>query len=204
MQCAEKTKDIINIQSGAALVRNDRRRLSGIAPLDDFLNGGLPSGISEWGMPPGHSERTLLLHFMAASRPLTLWVYSPALSVYPPAWAAHGVDLKRVRFVSCATPMQTLKPLFLRKVFSLMIFDAPEKLSVADCAFLSHRARMQQQSIVIIRPYRLSNQRGNVWAQMRLNCTRNTRGDLELVGLRGTQPQKYILTQPSLIGAGKE
>lgn len=202
MQTSEKLNEIKDLFQASALTSSSDKVTSGISKLDHFLKGGLPVGLCEWGIPPGCAEREVFLRFVAATRALTLWVYTPSLRVYPPAWAAQGVDLSLVRFVSCSTPMQTLKPLFMSSAFKLLFFDAPEKLSVADCAFLAHRARLQKQSIILIRNYRLSNKRGNIWANLRLNCTRTQNGDLEFTGLRGTQIGKCVLNPRRLLSTG--
>ncbi len=195
MEVSKKSSKINNITSASALAAPIAKLSSGIPGLDHFLKGGIPIGLSEWGIPPGYNERRIFLSFIATTNALSLWIHPAALRIYPPAWAAQGIDLTRMRFVSCANPLQNLKPILMSSTFKLLFFDNPEKLSVADCAFLAHRARLQHQCIILIRHYRLSNKRGNIWAGLRVNCTQTT-GDtstMELTGLRGTQVGKCLL-----------
>lgn len=154
---------------------------SGVPELDDFLAGGLPFGtITEWGAPLGRGGRLVVARFLAAAtqgrgleRPvMALWVRpaSTALSVYPPAWRAQGVNLARVRFAHSARPVAELKPLFMDPLFKLIVLDSPEKMAPEDVAYLARQARANGQLILLLRNCMLSSERGNVWAKLRMNC----------------------------------
>lgn len=194
MEAIETIEETHHIQRASRLSTTSQRLASGTRIVDHFLKGGLPiGGICEWGIPPGYAERDLLLRFVTAARAMTLWIYHPSLTIYPPAWTTRGIDLSLLRFVSGSEPLSTLKPVFLTDVFKIVVLDMPEKLQPADCAFLAHRARLQQQTIIIVRNYRLSVKRGNIWASTRLNCERLPQGEVELTGLRGTLPGRCRL-----------
>jgi len=162
---------------GGEISRSGSRITSGIASLDRLLGGGLRFGeISEWGMPPGCSGRSVILHFLAQlcrreQTPLMMWVYGDGeLTVYPPAWEAKGIDLRMLYFVRSDHPVAQLRPVFLDALFRVLVLDAPKRLSADDQAFVAHHARRHQQAVLLLRPYFLSSKRGNIWARQRLNC----------------------------------
>ena len=177
---------------------------SGIKYLDSFLDGGLPLGaITEWGVPLGRGGRAVVMNFLSTllSRELDekprwgLWAYSrPQLMVYPPAWAAHGIELSRVRFAFSENPITDLKPVFLDPWFRIIVLDAPRSLSIDDCAFLSRVARDNNQSIVILRDFFLGSRRGNVFAKLRVNCWQNhSTKKFHLKVVRGLSPRQIAL-----------
>lgn len=143
--------------------------------LDQWFGGGLPMGsVTEWGCPLGYGGRRLLFRFLARATKVhawpCLWVNGhEELQVFPPAWESSGVDLNLLRFVDASAPVKDLRPVFLEPVFRIVVLDAPARLSKDDCAFLTQQARLWKQSVIIIRNYLLTPERGNVWARLRLN-----------------------------------
>ncbi|MFK8137226.1 MAG: hypothetical protein AB8E15_02595 [Bdellovibrionales bacterium] len=164
---------------------------SDIASINHWLGGGLPSGkVYEWGLPPGQNTRSVILSFLRERSDLCLWIYNGSeRKVYPPSWAAKGVDLDKTYFVDSARPVDELKCLFMEKLFSFIVIDSPERLSKADMAFLSAQARRFGISIFVLRGYYLSPLKGNPFASVRLNCSyipskasyllRKVRGNME-------------------------
>lgn len=171
---------------------------SGHQALDDFFSGGLPWGaVTEWGVPLGRGGRRLVAAFVAsatkvktASEPsLVLWVYATksALSVYPPAFLASGIDLSWIRFVATAWPLRELKPVFLDPLFKVIVLDSPERLTGDDLAFVAHQARANTQAVLVLRNYLLSPKSGNVWARVRLNAWQEAKrpGEFVVKAVRG-------------------
>ncbi len=166
-----------------------------IREIDDFLEGGLPfNGITEFGMPLGKEGRVLLLKFLVNAtrgiqvKPLwALWVSSHnEFSVFPPAWFAKGVAPSRMVFTQSTAPAQDLKRAIINPLFKLIVLDSPQRFSRDDCFFVNTQARINQQLIILLRNFFLSNNRGNVWAKLRLNCwKRQSTGDFMLRSIRG-------------------
>jgi len=143
-----------------------------------FLEGGLPFGaVTEIGCPLGCEGRPLLLSFLAQAskeeRPI-LWVHThQELKLFPPAWFARGIDPKHIVFSVAKDPVSDLKRAFLNPFFSVIVADLSKGLlSAEECAFLSTRARVQRQAIILIRPYFLTNKLGNPWTPLRLNMSK--------------------------------
>lgn len=157
--------------------------------LTRFLGGALaPGSLSEWGMPSGHGARELALSIVAqatAQQRLVLWVNgNESLAVYPPAWSARGVDLERLRFVQASRPVELLKPVFLERLFDLIVIDCPKHLGADDWAFLARQARAMDVHIMVLQEFLLSGRRGNIWARVRVNCVAGM-GGWQLTMVRG-------------------
>ena len=174
---------------------------SNFSELDDFLEGGLPTGsVSEWGMPLAQGGHSLLVTWLAHlaqtdEPPLVLWTYARAqLRVYPPAWASRGVDLSRIRFASSAKPLSDLRPVFLDPLFKVIVIDSPRGFTDDDCAFLARRARANGQTILLLRDFFLGGKRGNVWAPLRFNCWVDTASQqFRLRVVKGLSPRQLAL-----------
>lgn len=145
--------------------------------LDSFLSGGLGWGeLSEWGLPWGSGLRDLILPFLVSAQceqppAWILWVYGQKdVSVNPLAWHARGMNLEQLRFARSTKPLIELKPLFLSGFFRVIVLDGIPRLQVEDYAFLARQARQLQQHILVLHPYELSSEQGNVWARLRVNC----------------------------------
>ena len=177
--------------------------------LNALFEGGLPFGsLIEWGAPPGRGARELLATFIsnatrtsAEHRPLwCLWVEgSKDLKFYPPGWRARGVNLNRLCVIASSAPVTQLKPIFSDSLFKLIVLDAPTSLSEGDLVFLAQKARAHQRLILLLRPYLLSNQRGNVWAKIRVN-TWQDHHNIDLFHVRAIrglhQASKTIIFNP--------
>lgn len=148
---------------------------SRISALNGYLGGGFPFGsLVEWGMPMGRGGRELLRSFLSnrQEKHFVLWILNSKaeMSVYPPAWVAQGVDLSLLRFVACERPVEQLKAVFLNPVFKIIVLDMPLFISKEELAFIAGQARKNAQLILLLRPYFLTSERGNVWAKLRLNA----------------------------------
>lgn len=175
---------------------------SGCPQVDGFLRAGLPFGsICEWGVPMGRGGREVVLAFIGAATrgvnlftpQLVLWVTAvPAsdLSLYPPTWNAHGVILDNVRFVTSTQPVRDLRPVFLDALFRVIVLDAPQRLTRDDVTFIAHQARRRGYLVMILRNYVLSNELGNIWTKLRLNCWRDEKNSAQhyLQIIRGLAP----------------
>jgi hypothetical protein len=185
---------------------------SSIEALDDFLGGGLPRGaITEWGAPLGLGGRDVLLAWLAQAtqdrapqddeRPVwALWVHArDHLMVYPPAWLARGVALQRMRFACSTKPLAELRPVFMEPLFRIIVLDAPRQFTDDDCAFVARQARLNDQTVVLIRDAFLGPDRGNVWARLRINCwfePAERRYTLRVV--RGLPPRQLALGEDEI------
>ncbi len=177
---------------------------SGLKELDDFLQGGLPSGcLCEWGVPFGQGGRELVLSYISMAthqRAWCLWSSSDdEVEVYPPAWAAKGVDLEYVRFVQTNDVIKDLRPVFFDPFFKVIVLDAPKKLSKEDIAFLAKQARKNNQLIILLRNFYLKPSKGNVFARFRFNCKRRVDGGLSFVSLKGAQPKGLNIRIPDYL-----
>ncbi len=169
---------------------------SGVTSLDALLKGGLRYGeVTEWGIPWGRGGRALLVRFLAALPPdqWGLWVHSrPDVMVNPPAFAAYGVSLERVRFCQTSQPLTDLKAIFMQDFFRLIVLDLQTPLSSDECAFLSQRAKANRQIIILVRHFFLASERGNVWAKRRVNCWQDEKSGLIVTrGIKGMDPQVH-------------
>lgn len=170
---------------------------SGIPQLDQALSGGFPVGsLCEWGMPPGKHARTLLVKLLAHNQCLCLWIYSSDDSrrVYPPAWAARGIDLSQIYFVQSTSPLSQLRPAFLEQLFPIIVIDSFCCHSKDELAFLSRQARALSATIFILRPYLLSHAKGNPFAKHRLNSWLNHQNNkFHIHLLRGHSPKTLMI-----------
>lgn len=173
--------------------------------LSDFLDGGLTAGsLSEWGMPAGQGARELALSVVIQAtqrQRLVLWVNgNESLDVYPPAWSARGVDLAFVRFARADRPVESLKPVFLERLFDLIVVDSPKHLGSDDWAFLARQARALDAHIMVLQDYLLSGKRGNIWARLRINCVASMAG-WRVSAVRGPAHEPCAIKRTSLFPA---
>jgi len=162
---------------------------SGVQELDQFLGGGLRWGeISEWGLPLGKEGRRWVLPYLkaASQKNWCLWVsgYQDA-EVFPPAFFAQGVRPERLVFAQSRRPVQELHAALIHSLFKLIVLDGSQGLTPGALAFLESKAREQRQAILVLRPFLLSNNQGNVWAKFRVNGWREPSGSYLLRSLRG-------------------
>jgi hypothetical protein len=167
-ELACQIKPAAELGSGPTIMRLSSR----VKELKLALRDGLSlHAIHEWGLPSGQRGREVVLSFLTHPSLRILWVYSDSeVAVYPPAWQALGVDLNNIFFIQGEEPLQQIKPVFLHKWFNVIVLDDPKKLSSADLAFLHKQVTSQEQAIFVLRPYRLTCTKGNIWAKTRLNC----------------------------------
>lgn len=179
----------------------------GIPLLDDFLKGGLPFGkVTELGMPLGKEGRSLLVRLLAhhqtqAQKPFrVLWISCfPGISIYPPAWFTRGVSKKDTIFTYSEKPVVELKRAIIHSFFKMIILDAPKGFTRNDSLFLSTQAKKNKQVIILIRDFFLSNLKGNIWAQLRLNCWRRShKHEFVIRAVRGI-PSGEIRCEESLV-----
>lgn len=172
--------------------------------LDAALGGGLaPGELSEWGLPWGHGGRELIVAILAAvmRTDRALWIQTGRqISIYPPAWAARGIDLQRIRFTHSRHPLKELLPLFTEPFFATIVIDDDERvLRRADGAFLAHQARSLKCLILLLRDGRLRAEQGNVWARFRGNVQRVVKTEqMTLEILRGGAPRPICFDLQSL------
>lgn len=171
--------DHVAIIPGSLFMKRQRaqRVASGNPMLDRISGGGLCRGeLSEWGVPHGRGGRELVIKMLAYAQMqgtlgLLLWIRPhDDMDVYPPAWEARGIDLARTYFACSGKVLHDLKAAFVEPVFDALILDTPGQLTGDDLAYLATRARDNHNLILLLRPYLLRSENGNVWARLRLNC----------------------------------
>jgi hypothetical protein len=180
---------------------------SRVSLFDSFLGGGLGWGeLSEWGLPWGSGLRDLILPFLVNAQQeqppaWVLWIYGQKdICVNPLAWHARGVRLEQLRFALSTKPLIELKPLFLSGFFRVIVLDSIPRLMDEDYAFLARQARRLQQHILVLHPYTLTTSRGNVWARLRINCSRDfAHQHVVLTLLKGHQQRQLLLPFHSFI-----
>jgi len=144
--------------------------------ITQFLGGGIPKGaITEIGIPVGFSGRTIIADFVSrvTQTDLCLWVNGHSdMRVYPPAWIARGINPLKWVVANSGQPVRELKASLMQPIFQLLILDMEShQLSAEDIAFISMQARLHHYAVIVIRPFLLSNHRGNTWAKLRINMT---------------------------------
>lgn len=174
--------------------------------ISSQLGGGLPKGaISEFGIPLHHTGRSVLADFIGYAtqhHDLCLWINGHSdLSIYPPAWAARGINPARWVVANTKTPTRALKAALMKRLFKLVIFDMPlNSLGIEDIAFIGMQARINRYAVVLIRPHLLHPKSGNPWAKLRVNL--HGSGDrLRLHVIKGVQG---VVNTPTLTLPGGE
>lgn len=166
----------IQLANQAILTQSESKIPSKNLTITQFLNGGVPKGaITEIGIPVGFSGRTLIADFVShvTRTDLCLWVNGHSdMRVYPPAWISRGINPLKWVVANSAQPVRELKSSLMQPIFQLLILDMEaHQLSADDIAFISMQARLHHYAVIVIRPFLLSNNRGNTWAKLRLNIT---------------------------------
>lgn len=150
----------------------------------------IPGKITEIGMPIGHDFRRIVVAEIASMTQAlqwALWVNGhDHVTPFPPAWFAAGINSRRMVFAHYPhASIADLKLVFSRPLFKLIVLDGAYKLTAAEWSFLAHQARRNSSAVVILRPYRLSNQNGNVWTALRLNIASLTTSGPAVQMLKG-------------------
>jgi len=198
------------LESGAQYPQQNKL-LFGIPLLDDFLKGGLPFGkVTELGMPLGKEGRSLLVTLLAhnqiqAQKPFrVLWISCfPGISIYPPAWFIRGVSEKDTIFAYSEKPIVELKRAIIHSFFKMIILDAPRGFTRNDSLFLSTQAKKNKQVIILVRDFFLSNLKGNIWAQLRLNCWRRSHKHEFVIRVVRGVPSGELRLKESLVFGSK-
>lgn len=189
------------LKSGDFPIRPDGKAIrTGISELDEFFSDSVrPGKLIEWGLPQGRNGRIFPILFLRKEIPLTIWIYADlGLDIYAPAWASHGIDLRRIFFIKCDDPVNKLKPVFLDDTFKIIIIDSPKKFSKGAISFISLRARANRQIIFLIRNYFLSPKIGNPLAQIRVNCAQNNNGIYSVNFIKGKFSKRLLLSSSRL------
>lgn len=174
------------------------RLASPLPLLNQCLAGGIPFGsLSEWGLPLGLHGREVILSFLATATtgPTPSWVLwahgRPRICVYPPAWKARGVDLRKMRFVKSTAMIHELKPLFMDPFFKVIVLDAPGRLSDEDYGFLARQARQHKKALLVLHDHFISTRKSNIWAKLRVNVWRDVSSrKMCLRVMRGLSPRQ--------------
>lgn len=166
---------------------------STIGILDHNLQGGLPWGaLIEWGAPLGLGGREVLLSYLAQATKNAEWVLWSScqenLAIYPPGWAARGVDLRYVRFAETQNPLHDLKPVYWQPFFRVVVFDGAN-FKDEEFAYIARKSRENQQITVVVSNGKINPQKGNVWARYRLNAKRELDGSFSVEILKGHVPK---------------
>jgi len=123
-----------------------------------------------------------------------VWIYHHhGLAIFASSWVSHGVDLRRLYFITSSNPVRELRPLFLEGTFKRIIIDAPNTLTNGDLAFITRQARAQQQIIFLIRHYFLSQKKGNAYATLRLNTWQGQYGEFSIQVIKGSSTGKVVI-----------
>ena len=186
------------LQSARALrqqLQNQPQALSsGIEALDECFTQIKPGDLVEWGIPPGMNGRLIPLQLLKHQIPLSLWIYHHhGLGVFASSWISHGVDLQRLFFICCDSPVRELRPIFMEDTFKRIIIDAPRRFSAGDMAFVSQQARKQGQIIFLIRHYFLNQKNGNPHASLRINTWQSGKRSFSLQLIKGSTTGRITL-----------
>ena len=110
---------------GRELTVKHRRLSSGLAPLDDLIDGGIPRGrISEITGRPGSGKTSLAASFAASAihrGEVAAWLDSSG-SFDPESMAAAGVELRRMLWASMTTSTKIPRAAFRQDRFSTSPF----------------------------------------------------------------------------------
>ena len=166
---------------GHELTRKDRRLSSGLAPLDDLIDGGIPRGrISEITGRAGSGKTSLAASFAKSAThrgEVAAWLDGSG-SFDPESMAAAGVELGRMLWASMTTTMATrmprvaASPLARRQSaiikaaelvleaggFGLVVLDfgeAPRALTHASALRIARAAERSGAAVIALAPWRM-------------------------------------------------
>ena len=146
----------------------------------------------------GREGRCILLPFLANLSQgqqyppaFILWINGyENLQVFAPAWFARGLVPERTVFAYSADVLVDLKRIFMSPLFKMIVIDSPQFFALEDCLFLRRMAKKHQQVIVLVRNYFLTNKKGNIASNLRLNAWRDhTQGAMSLQAVKGFGPR---------------
>ncbi len=167
---------------GHELTRKDRRLSSGLAPLDDLIDGGIPRGrISEITGRAGSGKTSLAASFAKSAThrgEVTAWLDASG-TFDPESMAAAGVELRRMLWVSMTLtttstrmPRVASSPLARRQSaiikaaelvleaggFGLVVLDfgdAPRALTHASALRIARAAERSGAAVIALAPWRM-------------------------------------------------
>jgi energy-coupling factor transporter ATP-binding protein EcfA2 len=165
---------------GHELTRKDRRLSSGLAPLDDLIDGGIPRGrISEITGRPGSGKTSLAASFAASAThrdEVAAWLDGSG-AFDPESMAAAGVELRRMLWASIANTTTKISrlaahPLARRQSaivkatelvleaggFGLVVIDfgeAPRALTYASSLRIARAAERSGAAVIALAPWRM-------------------------------------------------
>ena len=166
---------------GHELTRKDRRLSSGLAPLDELIDGGIPRGrISEITGRQGSGKTSLAASFASSAThrgEVAAWLDGSG-SFDPESMAAAGVELGRMLWASMTTTMATrmprvaASPLARRQSaiikaaelvleaggFGLVVLDfgeAPRALTHASALRIARAAERSGAAVIALAPWRM-------------------------------------------------
>ena len=166
---------------GYELTRKDRRLSSGLAPLDDLIDGGIPRGrISEITGRAGSGKTSLAASFAKSAThrgEVAAWLDGSG-SFDPESMAAAGVELGRMLWASMTTatatrmPRVATSPLARRQSaiikaaelvleaggFGLVVLDfgeAPRALTHASALRIARAAERSGAAVIALAPWRM-------------------------------------------------
>jgi len=164
---------------GHELTRKDRRLSSGLAPLDDLIDGGIPRGrISEITGRAGCGKTSIAASFAkSATRRGEVAAWLDASGTFDPeSMAAAGVELRRMLWASMTTatrmPRAAASPLARRQSaiikaaelvleaggFGLVVLDfgeAPRALTHASALRIARAAERSGTAVIALAPWRM-------------------------------------------------
>lgn len=164
---------------GHELTRKDRRLSSGLAPLDDLIDGGVPRGrISEITGRAGSGKTSLAASFAKSAThrgEVSAWLDGSG-TFDPESMAAAGVELGRMLWASMTTttrmPRVAANPLARRQSaiikaaelvleaggFGLVVLDfgeAPRALTHASALRIARAAERSGAAVIALAPWRM-------------------------------------------------
>lgn len=130
----QRALEFSGVFRGHELTRKDRRLISGLAPLDTLLEGGIPRGrISEIIGAPGSGKTSLAAAFAASSTScgeVAAWLDASG-AFDPDSMAAAGVELKRLLWASFKNTPSSRLPGTMPSRHSSAILKAAEMILAA-------------------------------------------------------------------------
>ena len=143
----------------------------------------------EWGLPPGHYGRDILIRIAAefSSKHWVLWSHSDDNSTpNHDAWIAHNINIDKFRFACSKDPIEDLKAAILSPIFKFIVLDGASNLNNTSLAFLHHKAKKLKKIIFIIQPFYLDSKRGSIWCKKRININHDIQKRvLQLKSIKG-------------------
>ena len=164
---------------GYELTRKDRRLSSGLAPLDDLIDGGIPRGrISEITGRAGSGKTSIAASFAKSAThrgEVAAWLDASG-TFDPESMAAAGVELGRMLWASMTTatrmPRVATSPLARRQSaiikaaelvleaggFGLVVLDfgeAPRALTHASALRIARAAERSGAAVIALAPWRM-------------------------------------------------